>query len=379
MKISNVRFFFLVNLMLATTLLGIEAQATPQVKNSYIVKFSDEVSITDEVLKSQREGIAVKSVLKNVFKGFVAEMNASQAAALSKRPHVEIVELDQEVSISVEQSSAPWGLDRIDQTLTPLSTTYNYSSTGSGITAYVLDTGIRSTHIDFSGRVGIGFSSLPDKSTNDCHGHGTHVAATIGGVTYGVAKNVTLIPVRVLDCNGSGSISGIISGLDWVASVGTPDKSVVNMSLGGGISRTLDSAVNNLIRKKVVVVAAAGNSNQNACNFSPARVASAITVGATDSGDSRAYFSNFGSCLDLFAPGVNIASASSSSDTGVMAMSGTSMAAPHASGIVARYLSTSGATAGGASSALVGEATQGLVKNAGAKSPNRLLYRNAGS
>ncbi len=283
---------------------------------------------------------------------------------------------DQRVSASDTQPSAPWGLERVDQRALPLSTTYTYTPTGAGVTAYVIDTGILASHTDFSGRVSGGYTAIADgRGASDCNGHGTHVAGTVGGETYGVAKDVRLVPVRVLDCAGSGSNSGVIAGVDWVTA-NRSGPSVANMSLGGGASSALDSAVARSTSAGVTYAVAAGNEKQNACNVSPAREASAITVGASTRTDSRdTGYSNFGSCLDVFAPGTGITSAWDTSSTATNTISGTSMASPHVAGVAALYLqgspSASPATVTGA---IVNSSTPGALSNVGSGSPNRLVY-----
>ncbi len=309
--------------------------------------------------------------------GFSADLPDRAVEALRSNPNVAYIEADQRVTLSATQSNPTWGLDRIDQRSLPLSASYTYNTTGSGVTAYIIDTGIRATHNEFGGRVGSGFTSINDGGgTNDCHGHGTHVAGTVGGTAYGVAKQVSLKPVRVLDCAGSGANSGVIAGVDWVTSnhtAGTP--AVANMSLGGGVSTALDNAVNNSINDGVTYAVAAGNENTNACNGSPSRVAAALTVGATTSTDARSSFSNYGSCLDLFAPGSSITSAWSTSDTATNTINGTSMATPHVAGAAALYLQTNPtASASTVNSAIVNSSTTGVVTNPGSGSPNRLLY-----
>lgn len=309
--------------------------------------------------------------------GFAATLPASSLLALRQNPAVDYIEADQVVSIDTTQSPATWGIDRIDQRNLPLSNSYTYNNTGSGVHAYIIDTGIRTTHTEFGGRASIGTDTVGDGQNGvDCNGHGTHVAGTVGGATYGVAKNVALVAVRVLNCSGSGSTSGVISGVDWVTSHAAKP-AVANMSLGGSASSSLDNAVKNSIASGVTYAIAAGNSNKNACNYSPARVAEAITVGATTSSDSRASYSNYGSCLDLFAPGSSITSAWYSSDTATNTISGTSMATPHVAGVAALYLqSNSSATPAQVRDALVNNATTGVVKSPGKNSPNRLLFTN---
>ena len=322
-------------------------------------------------------GGRVKHVFKHALLGFSAELTPEAAEALANDPSVESVEEDGIVTASTTQTSAPWGLDRIDQRDLPLNAQYNYTPTGAGVHAYIIDPGIRTTHTQFGGRAnGNGFSSISDgNGSNDCNGHGTHVAGTVGGSTYGVAKGVTLHPVRVLDCAGNGTDATVIAGVDWVtANRVTP--AVANMSLGGGASAALDTSIQNLINSGVTVAVAAGNDyGANACNSSPARVADAITVGSTTSTDARSDFSNIGTCLDLFAPGSSITSSWYTSDTATNNISGTSMATPHVAGVAALYLQNNpSASPATVANQIITTATTGKVTNAGTGSPNRLLY-----
>ncbi|MCT4356178.1 S8 family peptidase [Streptomyces sp. Je 1-79] len=278
------------------------------------------------------------------------------------------------------QPGATWGLDRIDQRDLPLSTTYTYNRTASNVTAYIIDTGIRTSHSEFGGRATVGTDTVGGgQNGQDCQGHGTHVAGTVGGAKYGVAKGAKLVAVRVLDCNGSGTTAGVIAGVDWVTA-NAVKPAVANMSLGGGANTSLDDAVKRSIASGVTYAVAAGNGNflglpARACNYSPARVPEAITVGATDSADKRASFSNYGTCVDLFAPGVSITSAWKDGDTATNTISGTSMAAPHTAGVAALYLSANPtASPAQVSTALVNNATSGKVQNPLSGSPNRLLH-----
>ncbi|HRI57687.1 MAG TPA: S8 family peptidase [Anaerolineae bacterium] len=307
--------------------------------------------------------------------GFAASMPASSLDALKKNPNVVNIEADQIITLSATQSPVTWGLDRIDQRNLPLSNSYTYNNTGAGVTAYIVDTGILFGHTEFGARASFGYDAFGGNGA-DCNGHGTHVAGTVGGSTYGVAKGVTLKAVRVLNCSGSGTNSGVIAGVNWVAShhaAGAP--AVANMSLGGSVSSALDTAVKNAINDGVTFAVAAGNSNRNACNYSPARVAAAITVGATTSSDARASYSNYGSCLDLFAPGSSITSAWYTSTSANNTISGTSMATPHVAGVAALYLqSNTSASPATVRDAIVNNATTGKVTSPGSNSPNRLLF-----
>jgi subtilisin family serine protease len=350
-----------------------------KVPDQYIVVFDDAVS--DEEIDALSDDLSRKHaglreyVYTSAVKGFSVKMSEGMAKKLSEDDRIAWVEEDGEVELIATQSNPPWGLDRIDQRSRPLSGTFTYTRTGSGVRAYVIDTGIRPTHTQFGGRASVAYDALGGNGL-DCNGHGTHVAGTIGGSTYGVAKSVQLRGVRVLNCSGSGTWSQIIAGIDWVRR-NHVKPAVANMSLGGGANSSVDTAVNNLVNAGVTVVVAAGNSNANACNYSPARVGGAITVGSTTSSDARSSFSNYGSCLDLFAPGSSIASAWHTSDTATNTISGTSMASPHVAGVAALYLQGS-TTASPATvrNALVNNATAGVVTSAGTGSPNRLLFTN---
>jgi subtilisin family serine protease len=307
-------------------------------------------------------------------------MSAAKAARLAADVRVAYVEQDTKVSLNATQANATWGIDRIDQRDLPLSTTYTYNAEAPAVSAYIIDTGIRTTHSEFGGRATVGTDTVGGgQNGQDCQGHGTHVAGTVGGKTYGVAKAVKLVAVRVLNCQGSGTTAGVIAGVDWVTA-NAVKPAVANMSLGGGANTSLDNAVKRSIASGVSYAVAAGNGNalgtpQNACNYSPARVPEAITVGATDRTDRRASFSNFGTCLDLFAPGVSITSAWRTNDTATNTISGTSMAAPHTAGVAALYLTTNPtATPAQVRDALVNNATNGKVLDPRTGSPNKLLY-----
>jgi subtilisin family serine protease len=307
--------------------------------------------------------------------GFTAYMTEEQALSLSEDSRVRFVEEDSIMEAFVTQANPPWGLDRLGQRDLPLNQTYSYTTTGAGVNAYVIDTGIRRTHNQFGGRAVIGFDAIGDgRNTNDCNGHGTHVSGTIGGSTYGVAKAVRLFAVRVLNCNGSGSNAGVIAGVDWVTQ-NHISPAVANMSLGGGASTALDTAVRNSIASGVTYAIAAGNSNANASGFSPARVTQAITVGSSTMTDARSSFSNFGSVVDIFAPGSSILSAWFTSNTATATLSGTSMATPHVAGVVARFLqSNPGATPAQARGGLVAQATLKHQSGLPTGTANRLLF-----
>jgi subtilisin family serine protease len=360
---------------------GLPAQAAHgrPVPDQYIVLLRP--GSEDPAVAATRTGGEVLHVYRNAVRGFAVRIPAAAAEALGRNPQVLLVEQDQVVTTgSTTQSGATWGLDRIDQRDLPLNSSYTYASTGSGVRAYIIDTGIRAAHTDFGGRVISGATAISDGGgTADCNGHGTHVAGTVGGGVWGVAKGVSLVPVRVLGCDGSGTLSGVIAGVDWVRGQ-SHRPAVANMSLGSGASSSLDTAVKNAIAAGITFVVAAGNSNVNACNYSPARVPEAITVGATTSTDARASYSNIGSCLDLFAPGSGITSAWHTSNSATNTISGTSMASPHVAGVAALVLAGSPSlTPDQVSSAIVAAATTGKVTSPGRNSPNRLLFSDGGT
>jgi aqualysin 1 len=388
-KIVSLRFMSIVVLVFALALsvsstaaakgeapiLG--ADSLTAVSGRYIVVFkpgTPAAQVSAAAEHARGLGGQVDFVYESALTGFAGNFPEQAVFGLSHNPNIDFIEADQVITIDATQSPATWGLDRIDQRNLPLNNTYNYNFTGAGVIAYIIDTGIRVSHNEFGGRASIGTDTVGDgQNGNDCNGHGTHVAGTVGGNTYGVAKGVSLVAVRVLNCSGSGSTSGVIAGIDWVTSHHTA-KAVANMSLGGSPSTALDNAVRNSIANGVVYAIAAGNSNRNACNFSPARTAEAITVGATTSTDARASYSNKGSCLDLFAPGSSITSAWNTSNTATNTISGTSMATPHVAGVAALYLQDHTATPQQVRDAMVGAATPNVVGNPGKGSPNRMLY-----
>ncbi|SDO78697.1 Peptidase inhibitor I9 [Klenkia soli] len=347
---------------------------------SYIVTLDAGSLPTQVAALTEAFGGDVSHVYSTALTGFAVTLPTAVADRLGTLPGVVAVEPDRPVELSATQSGATWGLDRTDQRQLPLSGSYSYGATGAGVTAYVIDTGITLSHQDFGGRAVTGTDTIDGGAATDCNGHGTHVAGTVGGSTYGIAKQVSLVAVRVLDCQGSGSTSGVIAGVDWVtADHQAGEAAVANMSLGGGTSSALDQAVSSSIADGVSYAVAAGNGNalgipQDACGNSPARVAGAITVGATDRSDQPASFSNYGSCVDLFAPGVDITSDWYTSNSATNTISGTSMATPHVAGIAALYLqgnpSASPATV---AAEITGTATQGIVPTS-RTAQNDLLY-----
>ncbi|MFC0029764.1 S8 family serine peptidase [Micromonospora chaiyaphumensis] len=320
------------------------ADTAGAVPDRYIVVLADGKATPAEVRANasalaDEHGGSVRRVFSKALRGYSATMNRRQAEKLAADPDVAYVQQVQRYSASGTQSTPPWGLDRIDQTKTRTDGRYTYPATGAGVTAYVIDTGIDIAHQDFGGRASNGYDAVDqDNVAQDCDGHGTHVAGTIGGTKYGVAKDVNLVAVRVLDCEGSGTSEQVLAGIDWVTT-NAVKPAVANMSLGfGGTDQAVNDAVNRSIASGVTYAVAAGNSMQNACGVSPANVPAAITVGATDQVDFRAWFSNYGSCLDTFAPGTGIVSAKMGTTDGSVAMNGTSMASPHVAGAAALLL-----------------------------------------
>lgn len=408
----------------AVALMAVPAQSAPAKKaelipNHYIVVL-DKAALPKSLAKLGLNDLAQSTLVQvgggvvlnrysSALTGFSARITANQAAALAKLPYVKLVEQDQIMRASATQTGATWGLDRVDQRDLPMDGSYIYrDSAGAGVNVYILDTGLNASHSDFAGRVGAGQNFAPNSDgvigglipggivplnlaaldfgtgllsgdtdpndTTDCNGHGTHVAGSAAGTVYGVAKAATVRAVRVLGCNGSGSNAGVIAGVDWVAA-NAIKPAVGNMSLGGGDSAALDTAVKNVIASGVAMAVAAGNSSANACSGSPNKVPEAITVGSTERGDAMSSFSNFGPCIDLFAPGSSIVSASHTSNTGATTLSGTSMASPHVAGAVALFLGDNpNATPNDVIAELISQASSGKLSSLGAGSPNLLLY-----
>jgi subtilisin family serine protease len=360
------------------------AGAADSIRDSYVVVFKDSVSaqnVDNQVRSStSRYGGRATHTYRAALHGYAAAMSERQARRLAADPAVAYVQQDREVRVTDVQPNPPsWGLDRVDQRNLPLDNSYTFDTTASNVTAYVIDTGIRLTHQTFGGRATWGTNTTGDGNNTDCNGHGTHVAGTIGGSQYGIAKGVNLVAVKVLNCSGSGSFAGVAAGIDFVTQqhqAGQP--AVANMSLGAqGSDTATENAVRNSIADGVVYAIASGNSNSDACNFTPARVAEAITVNASDINDVRASFSNFGTCTDIFGPGVNITSSWMTNDTATNTISGTSMATPHTAGVAALWLAAHpGDTPAQVAAGLIANSTPNKITSPGTGSPNRLLFTN---
>ncbi|MFE2756817.1 S8 family peptidase [Actinosynnema sp. NPDC059335] len=353
------------------------------IKDSYIVVYDELSTQSVDALTadlSAKYDAKVDYTYRHALKGFAGTLSERAARRLAAEPGVAYVQQNGEVKTTATQPNPPsWGLDRIDQRDLPLDSSYTYPNDGSGVTAYIIDTGIRTTHSDFGGRASWGTNTV-DTNNTDCNGHGTHVAGTVGGTAHGVAKGVRLIAVKVLNCSGSGSFAGVAAGIDWVTGHHTSGPAVANMSLGGsGSDPTGEAAVRNSIADGVTYAIASGNSNANACNFTPARVAEAITVNASTNTDARASFSNWGTCTDIFAPGQNITSAWMTNDTATNTISGTSMAAPHVAGGAALLLgATPSLTPAQVAAAMITNSTANKITSPGTGSPNQLLFVNTG-
>ncbi|MFD3930293.1 S8 family serine peptidase [Streptomyces sp. NPDC058614] len=355
------------------------AGAANAVADSYIVTLKADAAkagSTEGKALAKEYGATIERTYKKALNGYAVEATAAEAKRFAADPAVASVVQNRTFHITATQPSPPsWGLDRIDQKTLPLNSSYTYpDSAGTGVTAYIIDTGVRITHSDFGGRASYGYDAVDnDNTAQDGNGHGTHVAGTVAGTAYGVAKKAKIVGVRVLDNAGSGTTAGVVAGIDWVTA-NAVKPAVANMSLGGGADSALDTAVRNSIASGVTYAIAAGNSNANASSYSPARVTEAITVGATTSTDARASYSNYGSVLDIFAPGSSITSSWNTSDTATNSISGTSMATPHVAGAAAVYLGDNPtATPAQVATGLINNSSTGVVTSPGTGSPNRLL------
>jgi subtilisin family serine protease len=357
---------------------NLSSSASVPIPGRYIVQFRNNTvtSLKNAMSVQQSYGGSVERVYTAAINGAVLQLSASAAATLRADPRVLSIEQDQTIAITTVQNNPPsWGLDRIDQHSLPLNNAFSYGNSGSGVTAYIIDTGINFSQADFNGRAVTGYDAITAGGTAvDCNGHGTHTAGTVGSTTYGVAKSVRLVAVRVMDCVGNGTTSSVIAGIDWVTQHATRP-AVANMSLGGSYTAALNTAVENSIAAGVSYAISAGNSSADACNYSPASAPHAITVGATTIGDAFASFSNFGSCVKISAPGYNITSLWIGPSGTTNTISGTSMAAPHVAGVAALFLAANpNATPAQVLTGLTSNATQNVVTSLPASTPNLLLY-----
>jgi subtilisin family serine protease len=345
----------------------------------YIIIFKPHVANAEQEAESMMRGVKgkVHHNFRHTIKGVAVSIPDSALPGIKNNPNVESIEPDQIIQLNQvsPQNQVTWGLDRVDQADRPLDTQYHFNYTGAGVTAFVIDTGIRADHLEFTGRVLAGYTVIADgNGTNDCYGHGTHVAGILGGRTYGVAKSVNIVPVRVLNCAGGGTLSGVIAGVDWVAaSLLRP--AVANLSLGSSKSSAFNAAVAGAVSKGITVVVAAGNSAADACNYSPSSEPTAITVGASTTADARASYSNYGSCVDIFAPGSSITSAWIGGNSATNTISGTSMASPHVAGVAALALQANPqASPAAVISFMVSNSTANRLTSVGTGSPNKLAY-----
>ena len=367
----------------------VEGPSGAAIPGQYIVRFRGNADARVEAKALAAAGSEVLDVYEHAVKAAAVRLPSAAIAGLRRNPRVLDIEPDriftasQEPAAPTMQTSPPWGLDRIDQRELPLTGSYEYPAAGAGVNAYVIDSGVYAGHDQFGGRVREGFSAIADGlSTEDCYGHGTHIAGIVGGSTYGVAKAVTIVPVRVLNCRGNALASRILAGIDWAVQdheAGVP--AVANLSFGTlNSSEAVEAAVQSLIDDGVLVVVAAGNHSGDACSVTPAKVPSALTVGATTDTDARASYSNYGTCLDLFAPGAGIKSAYIGTTSSATSLGGTSFAAPHVAGAVAVLLEQEPSlTPAQVSARINDDATLGLVTGKGAGSPNRLLHSPSGA
>ncbi|MFF2325110.1 MULTISPECIES: S8 family peptidase [unclassified Streptomyces] len=361
------------------------AGAPGVISGSYIVTLDESAADADSSrgkALAKEYGAKIKKTYHAALNGYAVELSESQAKKFAADPAVESVSQNRTFRVADTQTSPPsWGLDRIDQQNLPLNQSYTYpDNAGEGVTAYIIDTGVRITHNDFGGRASYGYDAIDDDNTaDDGYGHGTHVAGTVAGSSYGVAKKADIVAVRVLDDSGSGTTDQVVAGIDWVTA-NAVKPAVANMSLGGGADSVLDAAVQRSIASGITYAVAAGNESTDASTKSPARVAEAITVGSTTNTDARSSFSNYGSILDIFGPGSSITSAWNTSDSATSTISGTSMATPHVAGAAALYLADHPSDSPAqVSAALVSAATTGVVTSPGTGSPNRLLNIGSGT